>query len=170
MISACLLSVTMENSSQKFPITIIKSPWSDTALSTVGENAFHQIFSTHTRHLRSRNIPTIPEIEFYPLPWLASTITLHSSSDNTYLDINSPNSFHNDSPDDISVAKQILKCHRLEAWTFPYGQGTVAPPTIIITYSDFWHISDTTTAITTTVMIVHLVVILSSWTSSIFTR
>lgn len=64
---------------------------------------------THPRHRRSRNILIIPEIEFYPLPCLVSTITLHSNSDNTCLDISSPNSFHNDSPDDIGVAKQILK-------------------------------------------------------------
>jgi hypothetical protein len=40
----CRLSVTMDNSSYMLLVTVIKHPWSATALSTVGGNAFHEVF------------------------------------------------------------------------------------------------------------------------------
>ena len=42
------LSVQMDNSSQTLLVTIIKHPLVATALSTVGDNAFYDVFPVHT--------------------------------------------------------------------------------------------------------------------------
>lgn len=50
------LSFTTENSSQIFPVIIIKDEWLAAALSMVGSNAFYQVFLVNMWYYKSRDV------------------------------------------------------------------------------------------------------------------